>query len=273
MRWHRLDIDDPALRNPDLIRRLVARLGPWIDRWFRPEVRGLETLPDGPVLFVGNHSGGMATPDSWVFFRALIEAHGVERAPFGLGHEVAISLPVLNQILVPLGAIRACHDNALRLFRDGHNVLVYPGGDVDAMRPFWRRDEVLFDGRTGYVRLAQEAGVPIVPVVSAGSHEGFLVLTEGRALARLIGADRLFRMKVWPLILSFPWGFTLGPGIPYLPVPTRVLIEVRPPIEVPPDADVLEVDARVRADMQATLTRLADERRDHRERRSAAPRR
>ena len=35
----------------------AAALGRWLaDYWFRFELRGLDNLPDGPCLVVGNHS-------------------------------------------------------------------------------------------------------------------------------------------------------------------------------------------------------------------------
>ncbi len=269
MRWRRYDPDDPNARDDALVHRLVHRLDPVFERWFRPRVTGTDRVPEESVLFVGNHSGSIATPDTWIFASALVRERGVGFLPYGLGHEKVIEAWLTNRILVPLGAVRASRDNALALFEAGRNVLVYPGGDVDSQRPFWKRDEIVFDGRRGYVRLAIEAGVPIVPVVAAGAHSGFVVLTEGRRLARLLRTDRIFRLKVFPLALSLPWGLTVGASYPYLPVPTRILIEVLEPVrfersgaEAAVDEDYVRAcDERVRGRMQAALTRLAAVRR------------
>lgn len=270
MRWRRYETDNPEARDDALVLRLVDRLEPWLERWYRPDVRGLEGVPDEPVLFVGNHSGGMATPDTWLLAVALTRSRGVRYIPHGLGHDKVLRAPVFNQILVPLGAVRASRENALRLFASGRNALVYPGGDADSMRPFSRRDEIIFDGRRGYVRLALEAGVPIMPVVAAGSHATMVVLTEGRGLAKLLRTDRLLRAKVWPVALCLPWGVAVGATFPYVPVPTTVLIDVLEPIRFDrsgpdaagDDAYVDACDAEVRSRMQASLTRLAAERRE-----------
>ena len=72
-------------------------------------------------------------------------------------------------------------------------------------------------------------------------------------------------MKVWPLVLSAPWGISVG-LLPYIPFPSRILIEVMAPItfersgpEASEDDDyVRECAARVESAMQATLTRLAN---------------
>ena len=127
----------------------------------------------------------------------------------------------------------AGHDHALSLFAAGHQVLVYPGGDVEAMRPFRDRDRLRFAGRRGYIRLALRAGVPIVPLVAAGAHATFIVLSDLPWLARALGVDRRFRLTVFPLALSVPWGLTLGPLPPYLPWPSRILIEALPAIHFP----------------------------------------
>lgn len=54
-------------RDPEFIRAVLPPLWLATTVWFRAEVHGFEHVPDEPVLFVGNHSGGGATPDTFVF--------------------------------------------------------------------------------------------------------------------------------------------------------------------------------------------------------------
>src|SRR5947209_17604068 len=62
------DLDE---RDPDFIRERLPLLWLLASIWFRGEVRGLGNVPeDGPVLLVGNHSGGNLTPDTHVFTRS-----------------------------------------------------------------------------------------------------------------------------------------------------------------------------------------------------------
>ncbi|MEI8257254.1 MAG: 1-acyl-sn-glycerol-3-phosphate acyltransferase, partial [Deltaproteobacteria bacterium] len=229
---------------------------------------GLERIPQGPALYVGNHSGGLITPDTFLFGAAVYRAHGLDGLPYGLGHEFAISLPLVHQLVVPLGAVRAGHESARGVFSRGNKALVYPGGDYDAMRPFRHRNRVVFGGRRGYIRLALREGVPIVPVVTAGAHAGFVVIDDGRWLAKLIRADRFLRIKVWPITLCLPWGLVVGPGLFYVPWRTRILIETLDPIvfdRTGEDASRDEAYVRECADlvegtMQVALDRLALER-------------
>jgi 1-acyl-sn-glycerol-3-phosphate acyltransferase len=265
----RYDIDRVDNRVPARIEWLARWLGPPLSRYFRAEVRGLDRIPDGAALYVGNHNAGLLTPDSFLFGAAVARERGVADVPFGLGHEVAISLPIVHQVIVPLGAVRASHETAHELFERGHKVIVYPGGDIDAMRPFPDRHRIRFGGRRGYVRLALREGVPILPVVAAGAHEALVILTDGAPLARLVGLDRMLRIGVCPVSLCLPWGLWIGPPLLYWPWPTRILIEILPPIRfervgsaaAADEAYVAACADRVEGAMQAALDRLAEERR------------
>jgi 1-acyl-sn-glycerol-3-phosphate acyltransferase len=265
----RYDIDSLENRDPELIDRAYRLVARPLERYFRSQVRGLERIPPGAGLFVGNHSSAMLTPDSFIFGAALYRRFGIRECPFGLGHEIAIRLPIVHQIIMPLGAVRASHENAHRLFERGHKVLVYPGGDVDALRPFRDRNRVVFGGRRGYIRLALRERVPLIPVVSAGAHATLIILDDLRPLAERLWLTRLLRVKAWPLTLSVPWGLTVGPPIVYLPLPVRIWIEVLEPIRFERDGEgaaadedyLAECATRVEATMQAALEQLDRERR------------
>jgi 1-acyl-sn-glycerol-3-phosphate acyltransferase len=189
--------------------------------------------------------------------------------PYALGHGVSWDLPVYNLVGGALGVVRASHENALRLFGRGSSVLVYPGGELEAMRPFSARDRIVFGGRTGYIRLALRARVPLVPVVAAGAHSTLVILSDGRRLASALGAPRRFRTRVWPIALTVPWGLTIGPSPPpYVPLPARIRIEVLEPLRFEPDGAAAAADKAyvrkcadvVETAMQETLSRLAAER-------------
>ncbi len=262
------DIDSLVNRDEAVIER-IAPIAEWVRRYHKASVSGLEHVPDGPALYVANHNAGFWTPDTWIFTKAVYDRFGIDAVPYGLGHEFAIRLRGAHSLLVKLGAVRASHDNAQRLFEAGKKVLVYPGGDEDAWRPFSRRHEIVFGGRRGYIRLALRAGVPIVPVVSCGAHSTWVVMSDNKWLARLIGVDRSLRIKVWPTILSMPWGVTVGPPPPYLPFPSRILIEALEPIRfdrtgpeaAADDSWVAHCARRVESRMQTCLDRLSVERR------------
>ena len=259
------DLDE---RDPDYIREGLPGLWLAASLWFRGEVRGLGNIPeDGPVLLVGNHSGGNMSPDSLVFTLAFSTYFGVERRFYQLAHNLVLSMPGLG-FLRRYGTVAASPENAERALSSGAAVLVYPGGDYEVHRPSWEANRIDFDGRRGFVRLALDHDVPIVPVVAIGGQETALFLSRGEGLSRLLKLDRLFRLKVLPISIAAPWGLNVGDMLGHVPLPAKITIEVLPAIDLREqfgaggaEIDVDEIYEHVTATMQETLDALAAERR------------
>ena len=252
-------------RDPDFIRERLPLMWLLATVWFRAEVRGLGNIPDdGPVLLVGNHSGGNMTPDTIVFTLAFNAYFGVERAFYQLAHNLVLSMPGLAS-LRKFGTVAASRQNAHKALRSGAALLVYPGGDYEVHRPTSQRNRVDFGGRTGFIRTALDENVPIVPVVSIGGQETALFLSRGEGLARLFALDRMFRLKVLPISLAIPWGLNLGDMLGHIPLPAKITVETLPAIdlraEFGPDPDVDEVYRHLMRVMQDALDALAAERR------------
>ena len=261
----RIPVADLDERDPDYIRESLPGLWLLASLYFRAEVRGLGNVPEkGPVLLVGNHSGGNLTPDTQVFTLAFSTYFGVERVFHQLAHNLVLSMPGLG-LLRKYGTVAASPKNARKALQSGAAVLVYPGGDYEVHRPSWERNKVDFNGRKGFIRLALEEDVPIVPVVSVGGQETALFLSRGEGLARTLGIDKLFRLKVLPISLAIPWGLNVGDMLGHVPLPAKITIETLPPIhlreEFGADPDVDEIYDHLLRTMQETLDALASERR------------
>jgi 1-acyl-sn-glycerol-3-phosphate acyltransferase len=233
--------------------------------YFRADVRGLHHIPaEGPVLLVGNHSGGNLTPDTSVFTLAFNTYFGVERRFFQLAHNLVLSMPGLG-FLRKYGTVAASQENANQALDSGAALLVYPGGDYEVHRPSWESAKVDFGGRKGFIRLALEKDVPIVPVVAIGGQETALFLSRGERLSRLLGLDRTLRLKVLPISLALPWGLNVGDMLGHIPLPAKITIQVLPPIHLReqfgPNPDLDDVYYEVISSMQDMLTALAADRR------------
>ncbi len=256
------DLDE---RDPDYIRDSLPRLWLLATIWFRAEVRGLGNIPeDGPVLLVGNHTGGNVAPETGIFTLAFNTYFGVERGFYQLAHNLVLSMPGLG-FLRKFGTVAASPKNAEKALRSGAAVLVFPGGDYEVHRPSWQRHTVDFNRRKGFIRLALEHDVPIVPVVTIGGQETALFLSRGEGLARALRIDKTLRLKVLPISLALPWGINVGDMLGHIPLPAKVVIETLPPInlreEFGDDPDLDEVYDHVIRLMQETLDALAAERR------------
>jgi 1-acyl-sn-glycerol-3-phosphate acyltransferase len=255
------DLDE---RDPDYIRETMA--GAWLlaSLYFRAEVRGLEKIPaEGPVLLVGNHSGGNVTPDTTVFTLAFSTYFGVERKFFQLAHNLVLAMPGLGW-LRKYGTVAASPKNAELALDQGAALLVYPGGDYEVHRPSWETAKVDFGRRKGWIRLALEKDVPIVPVVSLGGQETALFLSRGEWLSRLLRLDKVFRLKVLPISIAVPWGLNIGDMAGHLPLPAKIRIRALDPVnireEFGEDPDLDDVYDHVLGRMQAALDHMARDR-------------
>jgi 1-acyl-sn-glycerol-3-phosphate acyltransferase len=280
--------EDPSLfdglslgrRDPDYIRDYLPFLELMYRYWFRVEARGFANVPaEGPMLLVGNHNGGINTPDTAMTAHAWFTHYGVERPVYALIHPAIFTVPYLNVHAMKMGGIAATAGMTMAALGAGAPLLLYPGGGDEAYRPFSRRHEIMLCGRDGFARIALRYRIPVVPVVALGGHETLIVLDEGRALAQGLGLDRLGIERV-PIAITFPFGLTIG-APSNVPFPVKIEIEICPPVDfggLGPEAarDPEAVRAcydKVVAVMQATLDRMVAaraERRARRRRRGAA---
>ncbi|GAB2931580.1 hypothetical protein GCM10027047_29910 [Rhodococcus aerolatus] len=211
----------------------------------------------GPVLVVANHGFGGIVDLNLLAIAAALDDWGLDRPVVALVHQLAWTLRA-GPLVEAFGGRPAGPGTAERAFAEGSHVLVLPGGDLDAMSPWTRRNEVDFHGRHGFATLAREAGVPVLPVVTAGAGDTLLALSDGRGTARALRLDRFARVKALPVTVSLPWGFTVGVAglLPYLPLPARMTSTVLPAVTPDPDEDDDAFARRVEAAMHAELQRI-----------------
>ena len=252
-------------RDTAFLANIVPLMSLW-SRYFDGEVRGLEHVPaTGPVLLVGNHSGGPLTPDTSVFFAAWYRARGLESPLIGLAFDAAFGVPWFRELMRKIGEVPASRRNAARALDLGLPVLVYPGGDHECFRPWTDRGRIDFAGRKGFIELALRKRVPVVPVVSHGGHHTTWILTRGDWLGPILGSERI-RTTTFPIALQIPWGIS-SVATPGLPLPAKITIEVGAPmrwLDYGTDAaDDPQIVTRcyheITGHMQATLDRLTAE--------------
>jgi 1-acyl-sn-glycerol-3-phosphate acyltransferase len=255
-----LDAWDPAY-----IRKTLPALRLLSDVYHRAEVRDLRNVPrTGPVLLVGNHSGGTLIADTFVFAQAFYDNFGPLRRFHQLAHDLVFKLPGARATLSRYGTVPASPENMQRALDRDAALLVYPGGDHETYRPSWESAKIDFAGRTGFVRLAIEHKTPIVPVVAIGGQETALFLGQGRRIADLLRLDRLLRIKVFPAQLGPPLGLTVMDLPGRVPLPAKITVRALPKIDLKkrlgPNPDVEEAYELVTSTMQRALNKLDEER-------------
>jgi 1-acyl-sn-glycerol-3-phosphate acyltransferase len=255
--------EDLDARDPQLIETVLQAVRPVAQRIFGLRVEGLEHVPtEGPALIVANHNGGLLPLDTLFTVLALWDSQGPDRELNMLGHDLLGADEVGRRIFTGLGIIRADQERASRALEAGRLVLVYPSSEHDSYRPFWERDRVPRVDRTGFVKLALRQGVPIIPLVSVGTHEQLLVLARGRRIARAMGLQRWLRAEAFPIVWALPWGITSG-YVPYLPLPAQTTLRFGPPItwpeHGPKQAEDGAVCCRCRDDVSACMQEMLDE--------------
>ena len=263
----RRSAEDPFdLRDPEYIRRTLPALRALSDIYFRGEVRGMDNVPArGPVLLVGNHSGGTLIADTFVFTQAFCDHFGAERIFYQLAHDLVFKVPGVRALVVPYGTVPASPENMRRTLARDAALLVYPGGDHETYRATWHSADIDFAHRTGFVRLALQLDIPIVPVVAIGGQETALFLGQGERVARLLHLHRLLRLDVVPVQIAPPWGVTVLDVPGRVPLPAKITVEVLSPIdlraEIGADLDPEAGYELVTERMQQALNELAHARR------------
>jgi 1-acyl-sn-glycerol-3-phosphate acyltransferase len=237
------------------------------DLWFRMDIEGWENIPEPPALMVGIHSGAPFVWDAWTVGAQWWRHFGPERPIHGTAHDALMAAPLVGSYFRKMGVIPAAKDSMASALAAGHDVALWPGGEVDSLRPWVKRDEAVLAGREGFVRLAINTGVPIVPIATVGGPDSMPVLTSGRRLARALQLDKIARIKVLPIAINVPWG--LSPAmLPEIPLPTKIRTAFQEPIEVSSDPERANDDAyvdkiyeRVRGSIQSGMDTLARRRR------------
>jgi 1-acyl-sn-glycerol-3-phosphate acyltransferase len=242
--------------------KVLRRVGiEFVHRYHRLDIEGDFTSSE-PVLFVANHGfGGIFDLNVLAIFAAFDQL-SLDRPVSILTHELFWTFQ-MGPLIEPLGCRPASWENARAAFRDGHHVLVLPGGDVDAFKAYGDRNKIVFAGRTGFARLSMETGRPIVPIVTIGAGESLFVISDGQRLARALRLDKTLRAKALPVSVSLPWGLNVGAVglLPYIPLPTKLSTRVLPAMSSHATESPTQFATRVQIEMQHALSAMAEERR------------
>lgn len=220
--------------------------------YFRAEVRGIEHVPEGPALFIANHSGQIPMDGAMIAAAVFFESEP-PRVLRAMVEKWSQTLPFVSTFFSRAGQVVGVPENARRLLAMGEPLLVFPEGTRGISKPFSRRYQLEEFGN-GFMRLAIETGAPVIPVAVVGAEEQYL------NVGNLKWAAKALRMPVLPFIpqIFIPGG--------QLPLPTKYHIRFGEPLRFQGDPDeddtVLEEKVfLVRQTIQSMINRTLKERR------------
>lgn len=254
-------------RSPRLMELQKYLTNPLVDLWFRMEIEGWEHLPPPPALLIGIHSGAPFVWDAWTVGFQWWRHFGEERILHGTAHDALMATPGVGAYFRKMGVLPAAPDSISTALAEGRDVALWPGGEVDSLRPWTDRDKAVLAGRKGFVRMAISTGVPIVPIATVGGPDSMPVIARGRRLASALQLDKVARLKMFPITVSVPWG--ISPAmLPEIPLPTKIRTAFQEPVKVDNDPERANDDdyverkyEEVRESIQSGMDTLAERRR------------
>jgi hypothetical protein len=258
-------------------------VAPAIKACFRPTIEGIENLPkDRPFLLVTNHSAGVGIAEILSLAVLWLEKFGTDRPLAGFALPLGFVVWPLSAIHREIGTIPSSYPAAYDTLAKGVPLLVFPGGDHESLKPIWQVDRVDFANRVGFLRIAREAGVPIVPMGIRNGAWTAPILWRSEVMSWLLVVPRLLGVKRWGVSLlgaigvvviasldSVPWPWRavaawawMGSPFTFLPIfPATLRYRVGEPLECAELFDSSASDANLRAALarvQAAVQRLVD---------------
>jgi 1-acyl-sn-glycerol-3-phosphate acyltransferase len=224
--------------SPVVFRRFLV-IANWLYvHYFRVQTLGVENVPPGRALLIGNHSGQIAW-DGLMLLVALVREADPPRAVRSMAEKFLIRQPWLGTLCVRLGQVTGLPENGRRLLEEGHLVLVFPEGARGVAKPWSKRYRLQRFG-TGFMRLALETDTPIVPFAFVGGEEIMINLANLPVLARIL------KFPSFPLLVT------------PLPLPSRCQLRFGEPMHFKgtgeeSDAEVQEMVDQVRGSIDSML--------------------
>lgn len=192
----------------------LAALAPfvWLYRhYFRVETFGVESVPQGRVLLVANHSGQIPLDGAMIGVALMTEA-SPPRAIRSMVEKWVPTLPYVSTFMARVGQIVGTPENCRRLLEAGEAILVFPEG-ARGISKLWPQRYQLQEFGLGFMRLALETNTPIVPIAVIGAEEQAPALVDLKPLARLLGFPA-FPLTVTGLPVPLPVRYRLYFGEP-----------------------------------------------------------
>lgn len=237
---------DPWGLQPSQLASYAAPLLWLYENYFRVATHGIEKVPEGGALLVSNHAGQLPFDAAMIACALLMEAEP-PRVARGMAEYWVSEIPFFGVAAARGGGVAGTRQTCREMLEAGEAVLAFPEG-VRGMNKVYSERYRLQRFGTGFVSLAIETGVPVVPIAVVGSEEQQPGIANWERAAALLG------VPAFPITPTFP---LLGP-LGLLPLPVRYRIHFGDPLSFSQDDEEEQIDtavATVRAAISALLER------------------
>lgn len=168
--------------------------------YFWVKTFGIENIPkSGAAMLVGNHSGGIPVDGGMILASIFLESEPPRHA-HGMVEKFAQRWPFVSTWFSRVGQLPGVPENAIRLLENDRLLLVFPEGARGTGKLYADRYKLARFG-TGFLRIALQVGVPIIPMAFIGGEEAFPTIYHATTLAKLTGAPY---WPVTPYLLPVP---------------------------------------------------------------------
>lgn len=192
--------------------------------YFRYQVYGFENIPSkGPAIIVMNH--GILPIDGFLLGIEILMR--LSRLPRGLTDHIIFNVPFLREFFISVGIVDGNRENALKILNKGGLLMVMPGGAREGIKKPEDKYKLKWEGRTGFIQVAQMSGSPIILSFCYGIDEIYQwIYQKAGKKTEEIGV---------PLLM----------GLGILPIPVRLTQVISKPIFIKEKEDIDKVQKRL----------------------------
>ena len=239
--------------DPTLEKNLQPMITCLFEKYFRISVEGLEHVPpSGGCIVVANHAPVLSLDG--IMLRQAVASRLRADVRWLMENEL-FYIPYAGVLSQRIGGVRASQENARLLLDKGYLIITFPEGILGISTGIRERYKIKRFGRGGYIRLAIEHGVPVIPAAVKGPQNSFPILWKMTAGAGFLSVPFIPITPLFPL---------LGP-LGLLPLPLKWTIRFAPPLalDYPIDArldqpTVNRLNNSVRETIQAMIDELRE---------------
>lgn len=188
------------------------------------EIKQIENIPKEQALYICSPHGLLAY--SWFFHFSYCLSDWPSRSPRPLlaAHSILFRIPFAREIFAANRCIEASEEEIQKALEAGHSVAIVIGGVEEMSLSGEEKTKLILKKRKGYIRLAKQANIPIVPLYAQGENE-------------------LFQKEpfyIWKLVSDFLYRFTkLQYPLPSLKSLKQIAKILKAPLEEPIQTFVL----------------------------------